>query len=233
MEEEMKVVRYYEDLYRQYEQKNYNAVISGAESAFVQYADDPLIPKFQYIRALAVGALDGKEAMKVALDTLISQYPASEEGLQAQEIVDFMYVEFPEIQEADQAAEAEVIYTAVDTTQEHYVLLAIHSTQNVNQVSFDLLNHNLDHYNQYDLSIEQIEMQDSYNTLVVKLFNNAQGASRYLRDIGENRETILKDISESQYRLMIISLDNFVVLSERKELIPYYLFYSNHYLKLE
>ena len=76
-------------------------------------------------------------------------------------------------------------------------------------------------------------MQDSYNALVVKLFNNAEGATRYLRDIEGNRETILNGFSESQYRLMIISLDNFVVLSERKELIPYYLFYSNHYLKLE
>lgn len=233
LEEEMKVVRYYEELYGFYEQQNYNAVILGAENAFEIYAEDPLIPKFHYIRAMAVGALDGKEAMKVALDTLISQYPLSEEGMEAQEIVEYMYVEFPEILEADQAAEAEIIYTSVDSTQEHFVLLAVHSTQNVNQVSFDLLNHNLDHYNQYDLSIEQMAMQDSYNILVVKLFNNAEGAGRYLQNISANREVILGGISESQYRLMVISLDNYMTLSERKELTPYYLFYTNHYLRQE
>jgi len=208
-------------------------VIAGAESAFDQYADDPLIPKFQYIRAMALGALDGNEAMKIALDTLIAQYPSSEEGLQAQEIVDYMYIEFPEIREADQAAEAEKIYTLIDSTQEHYLLLAVHSSQNVNQVSFDLLNHNLDNYNQYDLSIEQMEMADSYNILIVKLFNNAEGASRYLRDIELNHDTILREMEESQYRIMIISLDNFGILSERREITPYYLFYLNSYFNQE
>ena len=232
-EEEMKVVRYYEEVYKLYQEHNYNGVIAGAESAFVQYADDPLIPKFQYIRAMALGALGGKEEMKVALDTLIAQYPSSEEGIQAQEMVDYMYVEFPEILEADQAAEAEKIYTAVDSTQEHYFLLALHVSQNVNQVSFDLLNHNLDNFNQYDLSIDQMVMLDSYNILIVKLFNNAEGASRYLQDIVENRETVLKQMVQSTYRLMIISEDNFGTLTERKELIPYYLFYQKHYLNQE
>ncbi len=232
-EEEMKVVRYYEELYKLYQEHNYNGVIAGSESAFVQYADDPLIPKFQYIRAMSLGALGGKEEMKVALDTLIAQYPLSEEGIQAQEIVDYMYVEFPEILEADQAAEAEIIYTSIDSTQEHYFLLALHVSQNANQVSFDLLNHNLDHFNQYDLSIDQMEMLDSYNILIVKLFNNAEGASRYLLDIVENQETVLKEMVQSTYRLMIISEDNFGTLTERKELIPYYLFYQNHYLNQE
>ena len=76
-------------------------------------------------------------------------------------------------------------------------------------------------------------MTDSYNTLVVKLFNNAEGASRYLRDIEENRDTVLQDITPSLYRMMIISEANFVTLTERKELTPYYLFYQKHYLKQE
>ncbi len=232
-DEEMKVVRYYEGLYTLYQQQSYNGVIVGADSAFVLYPDDPLIPKFQYLRAMALGALDGNETMKVALDTLIAQYPSSEEGLQAQEIIDYMFMEFPEIKEADQAAEAEIIYATLDSTQEHYFLLAIHVSQNVNQVSFDLLNHNLDHFNQYDLSIDQMEMLDSYNTLVVKLFNNAEGASRYLRDIEENRDTVLQEIPPSLYRMMIISEANFRTLTERKELTPYYLFYLKHYLKQE
>jgi len=229
-EEEMKVVRYYEGLYTLYQQRSYNGVIEGADRAFLLYPDDPLIPKFQYLRAMSLGALEGNEAMKVALDTLIAQYPSSEEGLLAQEIIDYMFMEFPEILEADQAAEAEIIYSSVDSAQVHYFLLAVHATQNVNQVGFDLLNHNLDNFNQYDLSIDQMEMSDSFSALTVKVFNNAEGAARYLRDIEENRDTILAGMTQSQYRMMIISLDNFGTLSERKELTPYYLFYLKHYL---
>jgi len=232
-DEEMKVTRNYERIYQRYQQQDYARVIAGADSALVMYGDDPLNPKFQYIRAMAVGALQGKEAMKVALDTLIAQHPSTEEATQAQEIIDYMYVEFPEIREADQAAEAEDIYTVVDSTQEHYFILAVQSGQNVNQVSFDLLNYNLDNYNQYDLSISQIPMTDSYNALVVSRFNNAEGASRYLQDIQQNSDTILTGITASQYRMMIISTDNYQILSEDKELMPYYLFYMKHYLLQE
>jgi tetratricopeptide (TPR) repeat protein len=232
-EEEMKVVRAYEAVYTLYQQNKHPEVIAGADRAMELYPEDPLIAKFQYIRALSLGALEGREAMKVALDSLIARYPSTEEGLQAREIVDYMYVEFPEIKEADQAEEAERIYAAVDSTQEHKFILAVQSDQNVNQVSFDLLNHNLDFYNQYDLSIEQMEMDDLYNALIVGTFNNAEAASRYLRDIEGNQETIVTGLQPSQYRMMIISLDNLATLEERKELTPYYLFYLNRYLKQE
>ena len=36
-----------------------------------------------------------------------------------------------------------------------------------------------------------------------------------------------------KYRIMIISRDNFEVLSEQKEVTPYYLFYQKHYLEQE
>jgi len=232
-EEEMKVVRYYEGVFELYQQHSYSEVVARADQAFELFEGDDLIPKFQYIRALSLGALEGKEAMKSALDSLIVWYPTSEESLQAREIIEYMYVEFPEIRDADLAAGAEEVYTAIDSTREHYFILAVHSSQNVNQVSFDLLNYNLDNYNQYDLSIDQVDMLDSYHALVVGRFNNAEAASRYLRDILENRESILSQIDGSQYRTMIISGDNFDILSDRKELIPYYLFYQQHYLMRE
>jgi hypothetical protein len=72
-------------------------------------------------------------------------------------------------------------------------------------------------------------MADSYNMLVVKLFNNAEGASRYLQDIKDNSDEILSGIAPAQYRMMIISRDNLGILLERKELTPYYLFYLQHY----
>ena len=153
-----------------------------------------------------------------------------EESQHAQELIDFMYVEFPEIKEADQVKEAEVIYSNYDPQQEHYFLIALNSGEDVNQVSFNILNYNLDNFNQYDLHIEKVELMDSNNMLAVKIFLNAEGATRYLQVIEENREEILTGIESSQYRMMVISMDNFEILSGQKVINPYYLFYLKHYL---
>ncbi len=71
------------------------------------------------------GSIQGKEAMKIEFDSLIAQHPATEESIQAQEIIDYMFVEFPEIKEAEQAQEAEEIYTEYNPEKEHYFLLGI------------------------------------------------------------------------------------------------------------
>jgi outer membrane protein assembly factor BamD (BamD/ComL family) len=232
-EEEQKVVRFYEEVYEQYRQKNYPRVIEDAGQAIEQFEGDALIPKFKYIKALAVGAVEGKEQMKTEMDSLISQHPGVEESEMAQEIVDYLYVTFPVIKEAEQAREAEVIYTVYAPGDEHYFLIALNSGEDLNQVGFDLLNYNLDHFNQYDLQIEKSELTDGNNLLVVKTFTNAEGADRYLRVIEANSEEILAGIDPSRYRLMIISPENFNILSEREEVDPYALFYEKHYLNRE
>lgn len=232
-EEEMKVTRYYEGVFRMYQEKDYAGVIAAADSGMAMFEADPLIPKFKYIKALSVGALIGKEEMKVELDSLIAQHAQSEESLQAQEIIEYMFVEFPEIKEASQAQEAEVIYTMSDSVQEYYFLIALPSEEDVNQVNFNLLNYNLDNFNQYDLNIQRVELEDSYNMLAVSTFINADGANRYLEAIEGAREEILGEIPANRYKFMIISQENFDVLVSEKEYNPYYLFYLNHYLNQE
>ncbi|MEN8201210.1 MAG: tetratricopeptide repeat protein [Bacteroidota bacterium] len=232
-EKEMRVVRYYEGVFQMYKQEDHAGVIAAADSGIVMFENDPLIPKFKYIKALSVGALMGKEEMKVELDSLIAQHAQSEESLQAREIIAYMFVEFPEIEEAAQAQEAEVIYTMSDSVQEHYFLIALHSDEDVNQVNFNLLNYNLDNYNQYDLTIERVGLDDSYNMLAVKTFISADGTMRYLEAMEENRDVILEDIPGTKYDFMIITLDNFDVLVSEKEYKPYKLFYQKYYLEQE
>ena len=229
-EEEMKVTRLYEGVYKQYQSKNYQGVIVNVDSAVSLYPKDPLVPKFMYIKALSLGAMSGKEAMKTGLDSLIAHFPGTEEGIKAQELIDYMYTAFPVIKEADEAKVAEVIYTDYDPEQEHYFLLALQAGENINQVSFDLLNFNLDNFLEYDLQVERLELRDGYQMIVVQLFTNADGAGRYLDVIRDNLSQIVAGIPETNYRMMIISLDNYSVLSREKVHNPYYLFYLNHYL---
>ena len=151
----------------------------------------------------------------------------------AQEIIDYMFVTFPVIREAEEAKVAEEIYTVYDPDQKHNFLLALNGNENVNQVSFDLLNYNLDHFNEYDLEIERLELTDGFNMLVVRTFNNARAAERYLQVISENSSLILAGIGADRYRMMVISADNYQILAAEKVHNPYYLFYRKHYMNAE
>ncbi len=228
-EEEQRVVRRYEQVYEAYRGGEYERVIAGSDAAIEEFGGDRLVPKFKYIKALSVGTIQGKEAMKVELDSLIAQHPGTEESRQAQEIIDYMYVAFPVIREADEVREAEEIYTGFQAAQEHYFILALRTGQDVNQVSFNLLNYNLDNFNQYALEIERVVANDGYNMLVVRLFNNADASLRYLQVIRENAGEITGGMAEGNYRMAVISADNYGILEGHKAFNTYYLFYRGHY----
>lgn len=231
--EEMKVSRLYERIYGSYRENNYTGVISGADSALSLYPDDPLVPKFKLIRALSLGAAFGEDTMKVELDSLMARHPGTDESFMANDLVSYMYEEFPEIREAEEAKEAEQVYLFPDSSMVHYFLLAVDGSRDVNRVSFDLLNYNLDHFNQYDLDIGQIELDDGYQLLVVRTFNSLDGAERYMEVIRENSDQIVTDIPSTQYRMMVISEQNHTILTQQKVHNPYYLFYRKYYLNEE
>lgn len=78
----------YKQLYGEFENHQYADVIEKVEEYIVMYEGTELVPKFELLKATAIGRQDGFEAYKKALNFVSLNYPNSEEGVQAQEIYD-------------------------------------------------------------------------------------------------------------------------------------------------
>ncbi len=229
-EEANKVERYYESVYNSYKNEDYVAVIAGVERGFTEFGDDEdLVLRLRYLKAISLGSVMGKEEMKLELDSIVTQYPGTEIAGKAQEIIDYMYVAFPVIKEADQVKLAEEIYI-FDSTANHYLLIALNSSENLNLVNFNLLNYNLDNFNAYDLQIELTELEQNYNLLMVKAFSDFEGVSRYAAKVTQDIGVILGEIPESSYEICLISIENYQSLLKAKEFVPYLLFYRKFYV---
>lgn len=77
--------KYYE-LYSIFENQQYAEVIEKADQYINQYTGDDMVPKFELLKATAVGRQDGFEAYKKALNFVSLNYPNSEEGKRANQI---------------------------------------------------------------------------------------------------------------------------------------------------
>lgn len=77
----------YKNLYKKYEAQDYASVISEADKHIKQFEGDGFMPKFEILKASALGRLQGFEAYKEALNYVTLTYPNSEEGKQAQKIL--------------------------------------------------------------------------------------------------------------------------------------------------
>ena len=77
----------YYKCYKLYEEQQFVAVLKTADELINQYSGDEIVLKFELLKANAVGKLQGLEAYKTAMQFVADNYPNSEEGKKAQEIL--------------------------------------------------------------------------------------------------------------------------------------------------
>ena len=82
--EENSPERIYEALYEKHQQQKYIEVITESEKNINMFNGDPMVPKFELLKAMAMGRLKGFEIYKTALSQVAVNYANTEEGKQAQ-----------------------------------------------------------------------------------------------------------------------------------------------------
>lgn len=74
-------------LYAKYKNQEYLTVITGAEENINKFTGDPIVPKFEMLKANAIGRLNGFESFKEALNYVALTYPNNPEGKKAEMMV--------------------------------------------------------------------------------------------------------------------------------------------------
>ncbi|HET8736802.1 MAG TPA: hypothetical protein VFM69_09390 [Pricia sp.] len=77
----------YAALYKLYQQQEFLKTITGAEENIDQFTGDPIVPKFEMLKANAIGRLNGFEPFKEQLNYVALTYPNTPEGKKAERMV--------------------------------------------------------------------------------------------------------------------------------------------------
>src|SRR5690606_3892553 len=73
----------YRQLYDEFMSENYEDVIVKAEEYINTFTGQDIVPKFELLKATAIGRVEGLAAYKEALNYVSLSYPNTEEGIQA------------------------------------------------------------------------------------------------------------------------------------------------------
>ncbi|GMN07810.1 hypothetical protein MTsPCn5_31990 [Croceitalea sp. MTPC5] len=77
----------YADLYKLYENQEFLRVITLSQENINTYTGDPIVPKFEMLKANAIGRLQGFESFKEALNYVALTYPNNPEGKKAEQMI--------------------------------------------------------------------------------------------------------------------------------------------------
>ena len=77
----------YNKLYKLFQEEQFVNVLNKVDELIIQFSGDEIVPKFELLKANAIGKLKGLEAYKNAMQNVADNYPNSEEGKKAQDIL--------------------------------------------------------------------------------------------------------------------------------------------------
>ncbi|WP_338732218.1 tetratricopeptide repeat protein [Mangrovimonas cancribranchiae] len=78
----------YQNLYKELSNQNYQFIIDECDDKITLFQGDPMVPKFELLKALAIGRLNGFQEYSKAINYVALNYANTPEGIEAQNIVD-------------------------------------------------------------------------------------------------------------------------------------------------
>lgn len=225
--EERSVRQYYEQTYELYIAGNYAEVVTRTDYALSNYPGNALIPQFTYLGVLARGRNSDQKLFRDNLTALVQKYQGTDIASDAQNLIDYMDRDHPEMKEAEEMMLSKKLYQPADD-KPHVFAYVIDKKINANQLVFNIINFNLDHFDQLNLRVDINELNNTQNLILVKPFPNKQEVMQYLNTIRAS-DAILKDMPGISLLSIAISDGNYTTLKEDKSVDRYLKFFNETY----
>ncbi len=194
----------YQKWYKLFENEQFDEVLNNIDNLINQYSGEDIISKYELLKANTLGKVNGLAAYKKGLETVADNYPNSEEGKSAREILE---KQIPTLEKLD--------FTTVDTKNWKILYpVANNDTKTIKKIQEAI---------RVFLLVENFERLttsiDKYNKTESFVVIHGLKSEAYARDIsGVFRDDKKYKISNPS---VIISSDNYKVIQIKKNLDAY------------
>ena len=201
----------YEELYKLYEQGEYQQVIALSTAYGEKFKGDDLLPKIELLKALAIGRLYGVLAYKDALNYVALNYPQTDAGKKAQELYNTSLPKLendqfePELNQSN----IKLLYSFKNEEKDQAGILKDKLDEVILDLGYENLSTSIDVYNSSNLFVMVHGMAD---------LNRAEGFAELLKI---NTKYKVKEVP------IIISSGNYRVVQLHKNLDNYIEFKNN------
>ncbi|WP_460220457.1 type IX secretion system periplasmic lipoprotein PorW/SprE [Psychroserpens sp. MEBiC05023] len=194
----------YEGLFEDFGAQKYAHVVQKADDYITQFEGDPIVPKFEILKASANGRLKGFEAYKKGVNFIALTYPNSEEGKKAKEILENVIpiLAKKEFVDNDSAKHFNVLYPFSNDEKDEIEEFVAQLDDAISKVNY------------FDLSTS-IDFYDANTTfVVVHGLTSIQGASGFAEILKENKNKIDRNFYS-------ISSPNYEIVQRHKNINEY------------
>jgi TolA-binding protein len=238
----------YEELFKKYNQRQYNDVLVACNKVISSEPDNNFLPKYYLIKALTVGAKNDPTTFENVLKEIIAKFPGTEEAAKASELLGDLNdakarlareQSKPDTADADTdatadapaaAADVNTSMFALDDNSEHFFALIFpKESENATTVKETIAQFNSEFYQNANLRVTNSFIDKDHQIVIVRSFKNKADALEYYQTFNRNKG-ILQALVDKNYPTFTITTKNFTVLFRNKNPEVYQAFFQTNYL---
>lgn len=248
-ENEKTLERRYEQVYDDYTQKNWSAVVQASDAAIPQCVDPALKAKYSYLRAVAAGQVYNQDTLIRGLNSVVTNFPnepvaelariylsnfapeqvaSITQTMASDSMASDSSTSIKGLTQTNQPGGHSFVFNAGEL---HYVILLVKtaklSVQTVKQniINFDNTYFSLQHFN-----ISSFYINNTQQMVTVAKFNNKDSTMDYYNILCKN-ENFASDIANGNIIVYPISASNYTTFYNKVNERPAYeQFFKDNYL---
>lgn len=194
----------YNKWYKLYQDEQYSVVLAKIDDLINQFSGDEIVSKFELLKASTLGKLRGLPAYKKALQELADNYPNSEEGKKAVEI---LTTQIPFLEEKD--------FSSVDTKNWKILYKAGARTDKNTKEIEDKLKLFIANENFQTLSYSYDVYTEKENFITIHGINSEPYAKNIIQILKENKKYKIDQPA------IVVTSENYKVIQIKKNLEAY------------
>jgi len=235
-DQQSELTELYSKTYLAFERGQYFTVIGNSDQAMRMYGDSAdLIPKFLYLKALSVGKVDVVDSLAVILKTIISDYPGSEVSPMAQDLLNYIAKDRPDLStvpgsNSSEPPELVSPYTYDPEGTHLYLLVVKRQAIKLSAMKVRISDHNKRYFSLRELTINSVLLDDLRYMITVGNFEDAEDALNYYNVITGD-PYVFGELGSGNYTETVISMKNYPIFYREKDADLYKRFFEVNYLK--
>ena len=226
----------YNDTYKAFSNQQYYMVINNADIARAKFkADSALMPKFDYLRAMALGKIEVVDSLVSAMNQVIRDYPNSSVKPMAENVLAFLGTQ------KDEKGQPVVTDTTVirDNTERlyvfdpdavhFYVLVVNDEFIDVNALKVKLTDYNAKYHDLENLMVNSLLLDNGRQMITVNNFETSKTAMEYFNGVLMSKYIFTKLENTGAYFNFVISVENYPIFYKNKDIPQYLRFFEKNY----
>lgn len=226
----------YNQSYTYFNEGNYDAVISNHKNIDTLEVDKKLAAKFSLLKAIAHGNKEETILMKDELEYILASFPETSSFDIAKNLLEVLnkkdyLAENSAVQEQEGSEVNDIssIYSFNPDAVHFFALVIDTKSINMRDIRSKINTYNRSNYTDENLTISNIFLNETQQLITITNFKGMEKAMEYYAKIFE--DNVLEDFDTEEYLAFLISVENYPIFYQNKDVDEYMKFYLNYYFQ--